>query len=229
VQADTVPPLDDAGVQRVRRGTAITYLRRLAKLRNMHAYVLPGSDLGKSIGVFKKYPTAKDGLPDMILTGPDRNIGSFNIRNMGTEPGTAVSFSVSLSDAKVVKKTSDANQTDRTGEKAAEKAPNAATYLLRPDDASAADLDSAVQARSDRSSYQFEVTGDLYTECYGKPLTPYRLVTVKGVNGKLSGDYIVTSVKHVLNRDTYKQAFGLTRNAVSAGTGSPSGPLGKVL
>ena len=230
VQADPVPPLDGGlAVKRVRRSTPIVYLRQLAKLRNMHAYVLPGGEPGKSVGVFKKFPTAKDGLPDMIFAGPDRNIGNFNVRNLGTQPGSATSYSVSLTDAKVVKKTSDPNQTDRTGAKPGLPPAKAGKYLLRPDEASGADLDSAVQARSDKSSYQFEVSGELYTECYGKPLAPYRLVTVKGVNGKLSGDYIVKGVKHALDRNTYKQTFELTRNALSTGASAPPAPLGKIL
>jgi hypothetical protein len=67
VQADPVPPLDgNLSIKRVRRATAIGYLRRLARLRNMHAYVLPGKEPGQSIGVFKAFPTAKNGFPKRI-------------------------------------------------------------------------------------------------------------------------------------------------------------------
>lgn len=228
-QTDPVPPLDgNLEVVRVQRGTAMQYLKRMAKRRNMHAYVLPGDEPGKTIGMFKKFPTTKDGLPDMILVGPDRNIGSFDVKNLATQPGTAVSYSVSLTDKKVVKKTSDPKQTDTTGSDPGEKPADISRLLLPPDAANATDLDSAVQAKTDAASYQFEVSGELYTECYGKALSPYRLVTATGVNGRLSGDYIVTGVTHTLNREAYKQKFKMTRNARSAGAGAVSGPLGKV-
>lgn len=228
VQTDAVPPLDGGlEIKRVRRATPIGYLRRLARLRNMHAYVLPGKEPGKSIGVFKKFPTAKDGLPDMILSGADRNIASFLPRNHSTKPGQAQAFSVSLKDGKVVKKASSAGNTDRTGDKPGIADSKAGSYLLPPESGLGADLESAVQAQSDRASYQFEVSGDLYTECYGKPLSPYRIVTARGVNSKLSGDYIITSVRHSLDRNAYKQSFRLIRNAVS-GSGGGGGLLGKI-
>jgi hypothetical protein len=229
VQTDSVPPLDgNLEVVRVQRGTAMQYLRRLAKRRDMHAYVLPGETPGKSIGMFKKFPTTKDGLPDMILTGTGRNIGRFDAKNLATQAGTAVSYSVSLTDKKVVKKTADPKKTDATGPEPGEKSGNTGTYLLPPDAANATDIDSAVQSKTDAASYQFEVSGTLFTECYGKSLAPYRLVTATGVNGRLSGDYIVTGVTHTLNRDAYKQTFRLTRNARSSGTGVSTGPVGKV-
>lgn len=230
VQVDPVPPLDGGlNIVRVKRGTAMSYLRRLARLRDMHAYVLPGPEPGKSIGVFQKLTTVKDGLPDMILVGADRNIGSFNVRNLATRPGSAESFSVNLLDHKVVQKKSDANETDFAGPEPGEKAANQSKFLLPPCSATSVDLASGVQARSDQSSYQFDVSGELYTECYGKPLSPYRLLTAKGINGRLSGDYIVTGVKHSLNRNDYKQSFKLTRNAVSDGVDSTPGPKGRVV
>jgi hypothetical protein len=229
VDTDPVPPLDgNLEVVRVQRSTAMQYLRKMAKRRNMHAYVLPGEQPGQSIGMFKKFPATKDGLPDMILTGPKRNIGRFDVKNLATQAGTAVSYSVSLTDKKVVKKTADPKQTDTTGSEPAEKPANTGTYLLPPHAANSTDLHSAVQSKTDKASYQFDVSGVLFTECYGKPLTPYRLVTATGVNGRLSGDYIVTGVTHTLNRDAYKQTFRLTRNARSSGAGASKGPKGKV-
>ena len=229
VQTDSVPPLDgNLNIKRVRRATAIGYLRRLARLRNMHAYVLPGKEPGQSVGVFKAFPTAKDGLPDMIFTGPDRNIANFQARDLATQPAAVQSFTVSLKDGKVIKKVSSSGKTERTGDKPGVPDSKSAKTLLRPGAAIAADLESAVQGKSDRSSYQFDVSGELYTECYGKPLGPYRVVTVKGVNTKMSGDYTVTGVKHTLDRNAYHQSFKLIRNAVSTASAG-SGPLGKVL
>jgi hypothetical protein len=64
-QIDETPPqpnqTTDASVQ---RGTPMQYLRELARRnQNWHAYVLPGSDAGASIGCFRKFPEETDGLP----------------------------------------------------------------------------------------------------------------------------------------------------------------------
>ncbi len=230
VQVDTVPPPDtQLPPVTVQRGTGIEILRSLARRQNMHAYVLPGPKEGKSIGVFKKYPTTKDGLPDLVLLGADRNIGRFEVKNRATQAGKTVGYAVSITDKKIVKKTSSFKRLDLLGsDQAVNSEKDAGTYLLAPDLVDSVDLDAAVQAKTDATSYQFEASGDLFTECYGKVLAPYRLVTVTGVNGRLSGDYVIIGVVHTLNRETYKQTFKLLRNARSAGAGAQTGPLDKV-
>jgi hypothetical protein len=229
VKTDPVSPASSKlPAVEVQHGTAIEILRALAKRQNMHAYVLPGAQPGQSIGMFKKYPTTNDGLPNMILLGANRNIGRFDVKNQATQAGKTVGYAVSLTDKKVIKKTSSLKRLDLMGSDQAEKSANTGTYLLPPDLLDSVDLDSAVQAKTDEASYQFEVSGHLYTECYGKVLTPYRLVTASGVNGKLSGDYVITGVTHTLNRETYKQDFKLLRNARSGGADAATGPVGKL-
>jgi hypothetical protein len=179
--------------------------------------------------MFKKYPTTKDGLPDMILLGTARNIDRFEVKNQATQAGKTVGYAVSITDKKVVKKTSSFKRLDLLGpDQALKSDKDAGTYLLAPNLVDSVDLDSAVQAKTDATSYQFEASGWLYTECYGKVLTPYRLVTATGVNGRLSGDYVVIGVTHALNRQTYRQTFKLLRNARSAGAGAGTGPTDKV-
>jgi hypothetical protein len=51
---------------------------------------------------------------------------------------------------------------------------------------------------------------------------PYRVVTVRGVDGRQSGDYNVKQVTHSLGRSTYTQRFKLIRNARSAGANADS-------
>jgi hypothetical protein len=230
VKTDAVPPqqtnLEPVEIQ---HGTAMQILRALAKRQDMHAYVLPGPKPGKSIGMFKKFPSAGDGLPDMVLLGAERNISRFEVKNKATAPGKTVGYTVSITDKKVVKKTSSFKKLDLLGkEQAFKEEKNAGTYLLPPELVDAVDLEAAVQAKTSAASYQFEAAGSLVTECYGKALAPYRVVTATGVNGRLSGDYVVIGVIHTLNRWSYKQDFKLLRNARSAGAGGGS-LLDKVL
>ncbi len=229
VRVDSVPPPDTKLTPvEMQHGTAMQLLRALAKRQNMHAYVLPGPNPGESIGVFARFPTTKDGLPDMILMGQDRNIGRFDVKDRGTQPGKTVGYSVSITDKKIVKKTSSFQRLDLLGAQQPTKPANAATYLLPADLVDSVDLDAAVQASTDAANYQFEASGEVFTQCYAKVLTPYRLVTATGVNGILSGDYVVTGVVHTLNRSDYQQSFKLLRNARSAGSNAPAGLMEKV-
>jgi hypothetical protein len=230
VKTDPVPP-QQTNVKPVeaRRGTQMSLLRLLAKRHDMHAYVLPGGKPGKSIGNFKKFPTAGDGLPDMVLLGTDRNISRFDVKNKATTPGKTAGYTISITDKKVIRKTASFQRLDLLGkEKGFKEEKNAGVFLLPPDAVDAVDLDDAVQAKTSVSSYQFEASGSLITECYGKPLAPYRIVTATGVNGRLSGDYVIVGVIHTLNRWSYKQDFKLLRNARSAGSGGGGGLLDKV-
>jgi hypothetical protein len=207
----------------VQRGTVMALLRGLARRHDMHAYVLPGREPGQSMGMFKKFPASGDGLPDLVLLGPGRNITRFDVNNKATAPGKAVGYVVSITDKKSVKKTASFRKLDLLGkEQAFKEEKRAGTYLLPPDVVDNVDLEAAVQARTSASSYQFEASGTLLTECYGKPLTPYRVVTATGVNGRLSGDYVVIGVTHTLTRWGYKQEFKLLRNARSSGAGRGS-------
>lgn len=231
VKTDSVPP-QQTNLQpvEVQRGTVMSILRALARRHDMHAYVLPGAKPGKSVGLFKKFPTEGDGLPDLVLLGGDRNISRFDVSNKATAPGKTVGYVVSITDKKRVKKTSSFKKLDLLGkEQGFKEEKRAGTYLLPPDLVDAVDLDTAVQARTGAASYQFEARGSLLTECYGKPLSPYRIVTATGVNGRLSGDYVIVGVTHTLNRWTYKQDFKLLRNARSSGSSGGGGLLDKVL
>ena len=70
---------------------------------------------------------------------------------------------------------------------------------------------------------------NLYTECYGKPLSPYRLVTVTGVNGRLSGDYVIAGVTHTLDAGIVSsRTFAFCGMRESAGSQGPGGLLEKV-
>ena len=60
------------------RGTAMTLLRSLARRQGLHAYVLPGTAPGESIGCFKAFTTEPSSLPPLRLTGPERNLAMFS-------------------------------------------------------------------------------------------------------------------------------------------------------
>jgi hypothetical protein len=209
--------------------TAMSLLRRLAKRQDMHAYVLPGASAGQSVGAFKKFPSSKDGLPDIVVLGKDRNASHLELKETSTKPGKTVGSQVSLATKKVTSKTSRFELLDLLGpEQGLPDGVEPATFLLPPQVVDSTSLDNAVQAETSTSSYQFEGTGSLITESYGKSVSPYRVVTVKGVNGRLSGDYLIAGVTHTLSRDLYKQDFRLMRNARSSGSTAVSGPREKV-
>ena len=204
----------------VQRGTSMQILRSLARRQGMHAYVLPGENPGESVGCFRAFPGRADGLPPLILLGESRNMDAFNCINNAQSPATVRASALSITDKTITAGTSSFRDLDLLGEEAAfENETETAARILPPGLGESTDPDEAVSAEAARDSYAFEATGTVRVHCYQGILQPYRVVSVKGINGRLSGDYLVTQVTHTINRSNYGQSFTVRRNARSAGLG----------
>ncbi len=221
-EIETTPaPTSSTEIAVVQRGTAMQLLRSLAQRQGLHAYVLPGASPGESIGCFKRFTTEPGDLPVLTLTGPERNLGSFSPREDAQRPARVTTYSLSLLDKTVTQSRSDFASLDRLGPEdpfAAEA--STAAQILPPRFGDGVDLDQAVAAEAERSSYTSEVTGSVLGHYYRGVLVPYQVVTVAGVDDRRSGNYLITQVTHTLSRTDYSQAFTLRRNARSAGAGS---------
>jgi len=204
----------------VQRGTAMQILRSLARRQGMHAYVLPGDSPGETVGCFKAFSTQTDGLPPLILLGDGRNIETFNTGHNAQSPATVRTSTLGITDKTVTTRTSSFRDLERLGEEAAfENETETATRILPPHIGESLDPDQAVLTEAANAAYAFEATGTVRGHCYQDVLQPYRVVSVRGINSRLSGDYLVTQVTHTLNRSNYGQSFTVRRNARSAGSG----------
>jgi len=211
----------------VRRGTKMQFLRELARRnQNWHAYVLPGSSPGQSIGAFRKFPTDTDGLPPMLLLGADRNIAAFNVRNNAQNPCSVTAATMNINDKTLTTSTSSFRNSTLIGDQSAtlDTAPEA-TCILPPGINDSVDLASATGGRADDSSFSLEATGSVVPFCYPAALSPYRMVLVKISNSQYSTKYLITQVTHTLTRSNYTQSFSMKGNAVSAAeSGSAAAP-----
>ncbi len=195
-------------------------IQRLAARNGMHAYVRPGDDPGASVGVFMRLPTATDRLEPLVLLGADRNLATFSSQNDSASPAKVTIFSLDPLDGS----TSSASATPSDGDLLGSDPPAAAdgqvgTVILPPSDGSV-DPQTQANALADRAAYAFNASGSVVSDCYPSVLRPYHVVTVLGVDGKHSGDWLILHVTHALDRSVYTQAFKLGRNATSAGAGS---------
>ncbi len=213
---DTPAPAADLPPIVVQRGTAIQILRRLARRHGMHAYVLPGASAGHSVGVFKRLSVAPTGLPPLVLLGADRNVDSFNVTNNAQRPARVQGWALSITDKTVATATSQSRNLELLGDEAAlADEAQTATQLLPPGADDAVDLNQRVQREADRSSFAFSASGTVLSDCYPGVLVPYQVVTARGMDARLTGDYVIKRVAHQLSRSTYSQSFDLLRNAQS--------------
>lgn len=225
----TPPPVGKLPSIVVQRGTSMQILRALARCQGMHAYVLPGDQSGQSVGCFKAFPTGSSGLKPLTLLGNDRNIETFNVTNDAQRPAKVQAFALRIKDKSVVSSTSSFDDVSLLGpEHAFEKASNTATLVSLPGICSSVDPDRRVAAEAQRASYALEASGSVMSESYPDVLMPYKVVSIRAVNERLSGDYMIRRVTHKLSRSTYSQAFTVTRNALSNGSSGQSGPPGNI-
>lgn len=220
---DSVPAASNPGFDTtVMRGTEAELLQQMARRQHMHAYVLPGSHPGQSVGCFKRDPDPdRDfGLTPMVLTGSGRNIFYFNTANPAGQTAVFQSARVNLNDRSVDTRTADSSQIPQFGTDPPQ-GPSI-NRLLRPGRADALDTSQAVQVASQRASYVLSAEGEVMKDTYPSVLQPYMNVQVTGVNGRLSGTWLIRQVTHTLTRNSYGQQFQAIRNALSAGTNSPA-------
>ncbi len=217
-------PVTDAAVQ---RGTPMQYLRELAR-RNQewHAYVLPGKDKGQSIGCFRKFPEELDGLPEMVLLGDDRNIGTFNVNNKAQNACMTQAATLSISDKTIKTSTSSYRDATLLGDQPpAADNTNEASCLLPPGQSDRVDLDSVTKGAANNSSFTLEATGSIVPFCYKAALAPYRWVLVRISDSKFSAKYLITQVTHTLTRSIYTQSFSMKSNGITvAASAAAAGP-----
>jgi hypothetical protein len=218
---DSVPaPSNPAFDTTVLRGTDAELLQQMARRQHMHAFVLPGQNPGQSVGCFKKDPDPdKDfGLTPMVLTGNGRNIFHFHTNNPAGQTAVFQSTRVNLHDRSTDARTADPSQIPQFGTDPTQ-GPSV-RRLLRPGQPDAVDNNQAVQSASERASFVMTAEGEVMKDTYSSVLQPYQNVSVTGVNGRLSGVWLIRQVTHTVTRNSYGQSFRAIRNAQSAGVGA---------
>lgn len=224
---DPAAPLTRAIVQ---RGTAMQLLRDLARRHGMFVYVLPGDEPGVSIGRFVKPVFEASEFPEIVLMGQDRNVSSFNAQFDALRPITANAGSVGATDKTDIYSEASASDLGLLGDEATHDiiAPAQPTILARTRE-EAGDMDQATLAAVNLSSFAYSANAEIDVESYAAVLEPYKVITVAGAGGYLSGDYLISRVTHLIANNGYKQKFNLRRNARSAGTSAVGGLLGGIL
>ena len=211
----------------VRRGTAMQFLRELAKRHGMFIYVEPSEQAGTSIGYFKRPQLENTEYPELLLVGAERNINQFTAQFDGLRPLTARADNVNLSDLQIQSSESETGDITTQGDEAVHDFTDPGQILLSRTQTHQDDLDSAVNAAINYSSWAYSANAEVYADSYNAVLMPYRVVSVAGAGSQLSGDWLISQVTHTISSSTYKQELGLRRNARSSG-GSSSGLPGGI-
>lgn len=203
----------------VRRGSPMQTLRQLARQADMHAYVLPGDEPGRSVGCFKAFPTEPGDLPALLLLGPDRNLEELTVSGDHQGPARAHASSLSFADKSVATAQTGPADLPVLGDQPAPSGDQEASVLAPPGYGGVTDPTTRATATGRRASRAIQASGSVRTGCYAGVLRPYEAVQVGRVTDKNSGTYVVRSVTHTLTRSAYTQRFSLVRDAERAAGG----------
>ena len=230
-QIDSTPaPPNNAPVV-TQRGTEMQVLRSLAERQGMHAYVLPGPSPGESIGCFKALPETVSSLPHLVLLGPDRNVEKFDAQVDAQSPAKVSATTIDAKNISISQQTAAPADLDPVGkqpEVGLVKEDDVAVHIAPPKHGDTVDLAQYVRSLVEKHAFGLTLSGKLLGECYPGVLTPYQYVTVRGVNSKLSGYYLITKVTHTLSRAAYDQSFTMRRKAFSRPSAGLLGALASI-
>jgi hypothetical protein len=203
----------------VQRGTAMQLLRELARRHGMFVYVKPGPEPGTSIGVFQKPGLTVEDYPELLLMGAERNVNSFKAEYDALRPMSARATTINIADKAVLEAEASAATAASLGDTPSHDIADPGASLLartREDDG---DLQAAVDAVADYSSWAYRAELEVAADVYPAVLKPYTVISVAGPGGYLGGSYLISRVSHVLNDGGYEQQVTLRRNARSASGG----------
>jgi hypothetical protein len=209
-----------------RRGTAIQFLRELARPHAYHAYVLPGAAPGQSVGCFLPDPAEPGSLPPLVLLGSDRNLAEIDITEDSESPELSRAHTLRIADQQIV--TAEIRVQDLALMRPLPPLERPATRLVSPEDSDSEDAETRARGQARRRSYAFRVTGKTVPGCYAGILAPYERVAVRAGNTGLSGDWLLTKVTHTITPNLYTQQFEAKADSreepeAAAGAAGPGG------
>lgn len=219
-----VPATQGAPATTARRGTVLTFLRRLARLNGRHAYVLPAAQQGgKSIGCFLPDPGASDGasdLPPLVMIGIGRNLADAEITEDPRGPERTRSRVLRVNDQGVTTFETSAQDLGLMRDLPATPADLTPRRLLHPADNQREDPTAAVSGQARRRGYVYHLRSRVVPGCYGAVLTPYNKVRVDAGATPYSGDYLITRVVHRITPSLYTQELEAKTDSTSKVSGA---------
>jgi hypothetical protein len=203
-----------------RRGTALQFLRELARANDRHAYVLPGDTPGRSIGCFLPDPEGPDALPPLVLIGDGRNLANASVMQ-DPDGGERTQAQVLRVDDQGVT-TFETSAADLGLMRALPALPADLTprRLLNPADNTREDPAAAATAQARRHGYVYQLSSHVIPGCYGGVLAPYQKVRVDAGATPYSGDYLLTKVIHRITPSLYTQQFEAKADSASEVSGA---------
>lgn len=210
----------------VQRGTDIHFLKELAARNGFDCYVSV-NDSGKVTGYFKPYPLDSSPLPPLAVHfESETNVQFVDIQVTANKPLSLGGRQLSLEDKSLEQvKVTDYSHDLLGNESLADIVQGKVDELSAPVEGGSRvyqsgrvfldteEYEKTLQGYQNRYGWFIKARGIVNAEVYGAAIRTRRIVPVKGMGTRYSGNYLVSLVKHVIAQGHYEQHVELIRNA----------------
>ncbi|WP_349607245.1 MULTISPECIES: hypothetical protein [Cupriavidus] len=204
----------------VRRGTVLQFLRELARLNDRHAYVLPGSERGASIGCFLPDPADAADLPPLLMLGDRRTLANASISQDPDGGEITQARVLRVDDQGVTTFETSAADLGLMRQLPATPVDLAPRRLLPGPDSARDDPAAVAIAQARRNGYVYHLSGEAVPGCYGALLAPYLKVRVDAGATPYSGDYLITKVVHRITPSVHTQRLEAKSDSLTEVSGA---------
>jgi hypothetical protein len=223
IRSTRVQPPGGARTSVSRRGTAIQFLRELARAHEYHAYVLPGALPGQGVGCFLPDPLTPGRLPPLVLMGDDRSLTDVEITEASDRPERTSARTLRIADQRVVSAQRTVQDLVLMRPLPPLRGTPAAQRQVPPGENDREDADARALGQQRRASYAYRIRGKVVPGCYAGILAPYQRVSVRVGTLPLSGEWLLTKVTHSISPNLYTQEFEAKADSVEAPAAAGAG------
>jgi phage protein D len=209
----------------LQRGTDIRFLKDLAMRNGFECYVSL-DDNGAVKGCFKSRDLNPSSLPPLAVQFEgETNVQFLDVQVSGNPSLSSSGWYMNLEDKTIeqIDKT-DYDQNLLGKESLIDVVKSKVEQLSIPVEGASRsyrgdtvfldrnELDAALKGRQNREGWFVRARGIVNGESYGAAIRSRKVIAVKGLGTRYSGNYLVSSVRHVIAEGEYEQHVELVRN-----------------
>ena len=210
----------------VQRGTDIRFLKELAARNGFDCYVAV-DERGEPKGCFKPWVLDGAPLPPLAVQFEgETNVQFLDVQANGTRPLGVAGWHLNLDDKALEEVAKDEYGQSSLGRETLPaivrnrldslSVPLAGSSRVHQSDfvfLDSTELERALQNSQDGYGWFIKAKGTVNAEDYGAVIRARRVIPVKGMGTRYSGNYLVAAVKHLIADGRYEQQVELIRNA----------------
>ncbi len=200
----------------VQRDTDLRFVRKLARRNGMLFWVDADKD-GKLTAHCKRPPLDGDAGPKLRINIDKPNLNALDLAFDVERPTSSIGKQLDLADKGDLDGAVSKSPQKLLGDKGLQDiASGTRTVLVTAPVDDAGDLKARGEGALIEADFFVRARGETYAQALGNVLRAHKLADLQGVGKRHSGPWLVSWVRHQIDRNTHRMEFDLTRNGWGA-------------